>query len=212
MIRFLLPCVSALALVAISQPALAAQSSPSAEAPIGPSVDEGVSPPPGFTLVEHRMAAAGQLPPVPQINLVAPRATLRPSITRQARTHVLAFIRAAEMRHALPLGLLEALVEVESAFEPGAISRAGAMGLSQLMPATARALGVLNPFDARANVDGGARYLRAMLDRFGSINLALAAYNAGPGAVLRSRGVPANGETPAYVGKVLAAWSLGGVR
>ncbi|MGN7159482.1 lytic transglycosylase domain-containing protein [Sphingomonas sp. SAFR-052] len=86
------------------------------------------------------------------------------------------------------------------------------MGLSQLMPATARALGVLNPFDARANVDGGARYLRAMLDRFGSINLALAAYNAGPGAVLRSRGVPANGETPAYVGKVLAAWSLGVVR
>ena len=112
---------------------------------------------------------------------------------------MLAFIRAAEMRHALPLGLLEALVEVESAFQPGAISRAGAMGLSQLMPATARALGVLNPFDARANVDGGARYLRAMLDRFGSIKLALAAYNAGPGAVLRSRGVPANSETPAYV-------------
>ena len=86
------------------------------------------------------------------------------------------------------------------------------MGLSQLMPATARALGVLNPFDARANVDGGARYLRAMLDRFGSIKLALAAYNAGPGAVLRSRGVPANSETPAYVAKVLAAWSFGGVR
>lgn len=212
MIRFLTPSVSAFTLFLVSPPALAEQVAPSAEAPIGKSVDEEILPPLAFKLVEHRVAGPPPVLSVRQTSPAVARTTSRPSLTMKARTHVLAFIRAAEMRHALPLGLLEALVEVESAFEPGAISRAGAMGLSQLMPATARALGVLNPFDARANVDGGARYLRAMLDRFGSIKLALAAYNAGPGAVLRSRGVPANNETPAYVAKVLAAWSFGGVR
>ena len=80
------------------------------------------------------------------------------------------------------------------------------MSLAQLMPATARALGVLDPFDARLNVDGGARFLRAMLDKFGSVTLALAAYNAGPAAVTRARGIPASSETPAYVRKVLSAW------
>lgn len=212
MTRSQVPYAGALALIFISQPVLASQALPSAETPTESSVRDGTSPSLAFTLVEHKMAATVPLLPVPRTNSVIPPTASRPSITSQARTHVLAFIRAAEMRHALPLGLLEALVEVESAFQPGAISRAGAIGLSQLMPATARALGVLNPFDARANVDGGARYLRAMLDRFGSIKLALAAYNAGPGAVLRSRGVPANSETPAYVAKVLAAWSFGGVR
>jgi soluble lytic murein transglycosylase-like protein len=212
MIRFLTPSVSAFTLFLVSSPALAEQVPPPAEAPVENSVDEGIFAPVAFKLVEHRTAGRAPLLLVPQSRFAIARTTSRAPLTNQARTHVLAFIRAAEMRHALPLGLLEALVEVESAFEPGAISRAGAMGLSQLMPATARALGVLNPFDARANVDGGARYLRAMLDRFGSIRLALAAYNAGPGAVLRSRGVPANNETPAYVAKVLAAWSFGGVR
>ena len=209
--RILTASVSAFPLFLVSPPALAEQVTPSVEAPTENSVDEGISPSLAFNLVEHRAGPPPSLPMRQAIPAVA-RTTSHLSATNRARTHVLAFIRAAEMRHALPLGLLEALVEVESAFQPGAISRAGAMGLSQLMPATARALGVLNPFDARANVDGGARYLRAMLDRFGSIKLALAAYNAGPGAVLRSRGVPANSETPAYVAKVLAAWSFGGVR
>lgn len=169
---------------------------------------------PSFLLVEHRtgapalLAQATAAPSTYQKN----SAPTRPHGLASARVRVLAFIRAAEMRHALPGGLLEALVEVESAFRPDAVSRAGAMGLAQLMPGTARALGILNPFDARANVDGGARFLRAMLDRFGSVSLALAAYNAGPGAVVRSRGVPANSETPAYVRKVLSAWSFGGLR
>ncbi len=212
MTRILTASVSAFPLFLVSPPALAEQVTPSVEAPFENSVDEGIAPPLAFKLVEHRTAGPAPLLPARQSRLAIARPTSRAPLTNQARTHVLAFIRAAEMRHALPLGLLEALVEVESAFQPGAISRAGAMGLSQLMPATARALGVLNPFDARANVDGGARYLRAMLDRFGSIKLALAAYNAGPGAVLRSRGVPANNETPGYVAKVLAAWSFGGAR
>lgn len=212
MTRILTASVSAFPLFLVSPPALAEQVTPSVEAPTENSVDQGISPPLAFKLVEHRVAGPPPSLPMHQAIPAVVRTTSHLSATNQARTHVLAFIRAAEMRHALPLGLLEALVEVESAFQPGAISRAGAMGLSQLMPATARALGVLNPFDARANVDGGARYLRAMLDRFGSIKLALAAYNAGPGAVLRSRGVPANNETPGYVAKVLAAWSFGGAR
>lgn len=169
---------------------------------------------PGFVLVEHRTGAPTLVvpaKPVPSTYQI-PSAPTRPNGLAGARVRVLAFIRAAEIRHALPAGLLEALVEVESAFQADAVSRAGAMGLAQLMPATAKALGVLNPFDARANLDGGARFLRAMLDRFGSVSLALAAYNAGPGAVLRSRGVPANRETPAYVRKVLSAWSFGGLR
>lgn len=212
MTRFLTASVSAFALFLVSPPALAEQVPQSADVPIENSVDAESFAPPAFKLVEHRVTGPQPSRPDRQASPAVVRTTSRPSLTNQARTHVLAFIRAAEMRHALPLGLLEALVEVESAFQPGAISRAGAMGLSQLMPATARALGVLNPFDARANVDGGARYLRAMLDRFGSIKLALAAYNAGPGAVLRSRGVPVNNETPAYVAKVLAAWSFAGAR
>lgn len=212
MTRILTASVSAFPLFLVSPPALAEQVTPSVEAPTENSVDEGISPSLAFKLVEHRVAGPPPSLPMRQAIPAVVRTTPHLSAKNQARTHVLAFIRAAEMRHALPLGLLEALVEVESAFQPGVISRAGAMGLSQLMPATARALGVLNPFDARANVDGGARYLRAMLDRFGSIKLALAAYNAGPEAVLRSRGVPANSETPAYVARVLAAWSFGGVR
>ena len=76
------------------------------------------------------------------------------------------------------------------------------------MPATARDLGVVNRFDPRENLQGAARYLRQMLDKFGMVHLALAAYNAGPGAVERAGGIPRNGETPAYVSNVLAFWGF----
>lgn len=79
-------------------------------------------------------------------------------------------------------------------------------GLAQLMPATARELGVTNRHDPQQNIDGGARYLRQMLDRFGSVHLALAAYNAGPGAVTKAGGIPRNRETPGYVRSVLDRW------
>lgn len=106
----------------------------------------------------------------------------------------------------MPSGLLDALVLQESRYHPAVASRAGALGLAQLMPGTARDLGVADRLDPYANLDGGARYLRSMLDRFGSVPLALAAYNAGPAAVAASGGVPRNRETPGYVSNVLEFW------
>lgn len=118
----------------------------------------------------------------------------------------LPLIQEAEFRHGLPPRLLQALIWAESRFNPLAVSPAGAAGLAQLMPGTARELGVINRHDPRQNIDGGARYLRRMLDRFGSVHLALAAYNAGPGAVNKAGGIPRNRETPGYVRSVLDRW------
>lgn len=122
------------------------------------------------------------------------------------RAAYLARVTAAEVRFALPPGLLDALIWTESRYNPRAISKAGAVGLGQLMPRTARALGVSNRFDVADNVTGAALYLRQMLDKFGVVHLALAAYNAGPAAVQRAGGIPPNGETPLYVRDVMRAW------
>ncbi len=103
----------------------------------------------------------------------------------------------------VPASLLGALVWSESSFHPDAESSAGARGLTQLMPTTAAGLGV-NIDDPADNLRGGARYLRQMLDRFGSPELALAAYNAGPNAVTRAGGIPNYPETQNYVTKVMA--------
>ena len=113
--------------------------------------------------------------------------------------------RVASEQYGLPPGLLEAVAQVESGFNPSAVSSAGAQGLMQFMPATAAGLGV-DPFDPESAIDGAARYLSSHLERFGSIEKALAAYNAGPGAVQRHGGVPPFAETQRYVAKVLAAW------
>ena len=124
------------------------------------------------------------------------------------RASYLPYVYAAEAQYSLPGGLLDALVWTESRYNPMAISKAGAAGLGQLMPGTARDLGVSNRFDPKANILGAARYLRQMLDKFGVVHLALAAYNAGPGAVERAGGIPRNGETPAYVREVLRHWGF----
>ena len=115
-------------------------------------------------------------------------------------------VRAAECRHGLPPGLLDAVVWQESRYRPYAMSAAGAGGLAQLMPKTAAGLGVADRFDPASNLDAGARYLRSMLDTFRSVPLALAAYNAGGGAVRRWGGIPRNAETPGYVRAVLGFW------
>lgn len=113
-------------------------------------------------------------------------------------------IVAAAQRHGIDPALLHGLVRAESSFDPTVTSPAGAQGLCQLMPGTAAALGVTDPFDPAQSLDGGARYLRQQLDAFGGDPaLALAAYNAGPGAVRRYGGVPPYAETQAYVRKVL---------
>jgi soluble lytic murein transglycosylase-like protein len=115
-------------------------------------------------------------------------------------------IREVAMRHGVAADLVEAVIRVESAFNPRAVSNKGAQGLMQLMPRTASALGVRNAFDPRENIDGGVRHLRYLLDRYpGNTSLALAAYNAGEKAVDHYGGIPPYLETQQYVRKILGA-------
>ncbi len=115
-----------------------------------------------------------------------------------------AFIREAARLYQLPEPFVRAVVRVESDFNPNVVSNAGAMGLMQLMPGTARSMGVRDPFDPRQNILGGTRYLRVLANSFnGDLVLTVAAYNAGGGAVTRYRGVPPYAETRRYVQRVL---------
>lgn len=137
---------------------------------------------------------------------VPPRPAERPQSALRTTPAALAplFDAAAAKAQVSPL-LLEAVASTESAFRSDALSPKGARGVMQLMPATARMLGVANPDDAAQNIQGGAAYLAELLEAFdGDTVLALAAYNAGPGAVRRHRGVPPYRETQAYVDRVLA--------
>jgi soluble lytic murein transglycosylase-like protein len=129
------------------------------------------------------------------------------SVSGPVPPYLAALFSDAAKTHGVDPRLLAAVSRRESAWRPDAVSPVGACGLMQLMPATAKFLGVSNVFDARENVFGGARYLRTLLDTFhGDLDLTLAAYNAGPGAVQRYNGVPPFPETRAYVAAVRSSY------
>jgi hypothetical protein len=114
-----------------------------------------------------------------------------------------ALVKEAAERHRMDPALIRAVIETESHWNAGAVSRKGAVGLMQLVPSTAQRFGVKDMFSPKQNVDAGVRYLKALLERYnGNLDLALAAYNAGEGAVDRARGVPAFRETRNYVQRV----------
>ena len=125
-----------------------------------------------------------------------------PAYVGRYRGQFLPLAHDAARRHGIPETLFSRLVQQESGWNPTAISHKGAIGLAQLMPATAGRLGV-DPHDPAQNLEGGARYLRRQFDRFGSWRLALAAYNAGPEAVRRHGGIPPYRETRGYVAAIL---------
>ena len=121
-----------------------------------------------------------------------------------------AAIDESAARHHVDPSLVRSVVKVESNFNPNAVSRKGAMGLMQLMPATARSLNLVNPFDPAQNLDAGVRHLKKLLDSYGgNVRLSLAAYNAGAGAVARSAGVPHFRETQDYVRRITGLYSGG---
>ena len=124
-------------------------------------------------------------------------------LTRTPPEEVVRLIQESSARHALPASLVEAVAWQESRFNHAAISPKGARGVMQLLPTTASDLGV-DPSDLKGNIDGGAAYLAQQMRRFGDVKLALAAYNAGPGAVARYNGVPPYAETQTYVRAILA--------
>lgn len=139
--------------------------------------------------------------PTPETSIVVP---IEP-VTRTTRDDLVALVDERAAHHGVDTRLARAVVMVESNYQPEAVSPRGAMGLMQLMPATARQYALDYPFDPRQNLDAGLRHLRGLLDRYGKgkESLALAAYNAGEGAVSRYSGIPPYRETQDYVRRIL---------
>lgn len=135
-----------------------------------------------------------------------PRVDL-PAPTALRRAQLFPLIAAAACEQQIPVGLFDALIWQESRYQIDARSTKGAIGLAQLMPGTADYLGISDPWDVAENLRGGARYLRMQIDEFGRYDLALAAYNAGPGRVRAKRSIPPIRETIDYVQKITAAWA-----
>ena len=117
------------------------------------------------------------------------------------------YLYEASVTHSVPFALLKAICTAESGMNPSIVSHAGAIGLMQLMPKTAKYLSV-DPWDPQQNVDGGATYIRKQIDKFGTYELALAAYNAGPANVKKYKGIPPFEETQTYVKRVMEYYEL----
>lgn len=148
--------------------------------------------------VIRRVISANDVMATPGSGRVASGGGVAPS------TPFASLFNAASAKYGVPAALLSAVAKQESGYDPRAVSPAGAQGLMQLMPGTAKGLGVENSFDPVQAVDGAARMLRDLTRRFGSTELALAAYNAGPGAVLKYDGIPPYPETQRYVRNVMS--------
>jgi hypothetical protein len=136
-----------------------------------------------------------------------------PGTTQSDSAWIESIVQQAAMRHDVDPNLVRAIIKVESNFNPHAVSRKGAIGLMQLMPRTAQSLNVTNPYDPAQNVDAGVRHFKQLLDSYhGNVELSLAAYNAGSGAVHRSRGVPKYPETRNYVKKITGLYASNSTR
>ena len=154
-----------------------------------------------YQIDQHGVAHFTNAPTTPEYHLLRPEVVFPAS--RLAPASIEQLIEAFAAEHDLDATLIKAVIQAESNFNPRAVSRKGAQGLMQLMPATIGRLSVGDAFDPHENIGAGVRYLRQLLDQFqGDLTLALAAYNAGENAVLRYRGVPPYTETRDYVKKV----------
>lgn len=152
--------------------------------------------------------AADEVPWEPPMHHVVPQIPDVPLVPQAlAPAHVEALIAKAAEAHDVDPNLVRAVIKVESAYKAKATSRKGAMGLMQLMPATAREYGVRNAYDPAENINAGVKHLRSLLDEF-DVPLALAAYNAGQGTVRRYKGIPPYSETRSYVRKVMSLAGL----
>ncbi len=160
--------------------------------------DGAVSSSPTASMAAVSSTASGVAAPT----ISAPVPSTTAFVAVDANTPYAALFNEAGQRHGVSPTLLASVAEIESGFDPAAISPVGASGLMQFMPATAAEMGV-DPFEPVSAIDGAARYLARDLARFGRVDLAVAAYNAGPGAVAEHNGVPPFAETQHYVQKVL---------